>query len=37
MEPVKFFDGTFDPNQAEKYALSFPDTQPRITEELNNG
>ncbi len=23
MEPVKFFDGTFDPNQAEKYALSF--------------
>jgi nitrate/nitrite transport system substrate-binding protein len=24
MEPVKLFDGTFDPNQAEKYALSFP-------------
>ena len=24
MEPLKFFDGTFDPNQAEKYALSFP-------------
>ena len=24
MEPVKMFDGTFDPNQAEKYALSFP-------------
>jgi len=23
MEPLKFFDGTFDPNQAEKYALSF--------------
>jgi nitrate/nitrite transport system substrate-binding protein len=23
MEPVKLFDGTFDPNQAEKYALSF--------------
>jgi nitrate/nitrite transport system substrate-binding protein len=24
MEPVKIFDATFDPNQAEKYALSFP-------------
>jgi nitrate/nitrite transport system substrate-binding protein len=24
MEPVKIFDGTFDPNQAEKYATSFP-------------
>jgi nitrate/nitrite transport system substrate-binding protein len=24
MQPVTFFDGTFDPNQAEKYALSFP-------------
>jgi nitrate/nitrite transport system substrate-binding protein len=24
MQPVKLFDGTFDPNEAEKYALSFP-------------
>jgi nitrate/nitrite transport system substrate-binding protein len=24
LQPVTFFDGTFDPNQAEKYALSFP-------------
>jgi nitrate/nitrite transport system substrate-binding protein len=24
LQPVTFFDGTFDPNQAEKYALAFP-------------
>jgi nitrate/nitrite transport system substrate-binding protein len=24
MQPVKLFDGTFDPGQAEKYALAFP-------------
>jgi nitrate/nitrite transport system substrate-binding protein len=24
MQPVQIFDGTFDPNQVEKYALSFP-------------
>jgi nitrate/nitrite transport system substrate-binding protein len=24
LQPVKLFDGTFDPNQAEKYATSFP-------------
>jgi hypothetical protein len=24
MQPVKIFDGTFNPNEAEKYALSFP-------------
>lgn len=24
MQPVKFFDGTFNPNEAEKYAMSFP-------------
>jgi len=24
MQPVKLFDGTFNPNEAEKYALSFP-------------